>query len=220
MRAKLLCDTVRAILIVRYPCEIPPKVSHRNNPPCVIAISWTTLLGSVGPWGKRAPRETRYPAGNLEGSPLRLLLSTRSLAAQRNSARTDRVRSTSAGLHRRTLPVWSAPCQGRAVSTAALGFLLCSLCSFTNRRDRRSERSRRLAQVSEATSRKAMLPTAQAAAAGERSADAPALCRKLLTAAAVTHQNVTRHSQRRASSRLVCLLLQSIGNISLGEFLH
>ena len=53
--------------------------------------SWTTLLGSLGPWGPRAPRETRYPAGNLQGSPLRLLLAL--------TDRTHRLRP-----HRRTVP--------------------------------------------------------------------------------------------------------------------
>ena len=95
---------------------------------------------------------------------------------RRTSARTDRVRSSSAGPYRRTLPVWSAPCQG--VPCPQQHSASCSA----------------------------------AAAAGERSADAPALCRKLLTAAAVTHQNVTRHSQRRASSRRVCLLLRELQN--------
>ena len=96
----------------------------------------------------------------------------------------------------------------------------CSVRCAVSRTDATCQaiRARSTSGLGEATSRKAMRPTAQAAAAGERSADAPALCRKLLTA--VTHQNVTRHNQRRASSRLVCLLLQSISNISLGEFLH
>ena len=169
----------------------------------------------------RAPRETRYPP---ETSRVRRQQKTETavVAAQ---ARTSARAQTAYDLRRLVCINGPCPCGLRRVK----GVLCpqqhsasCSVRCAVSRTDATCQaiRAQSTSGLDEATSRKAMRPTAQAAAAGERSADAPALCRKLLTAAAVTHQNVTRHSQRRASSRLVCLLLQSISNISLGEFLH